>query len=56
MLGSYPVQGKFGKYGGKYIPETLAPAVSELEAAYEKFKNDPEFQPAGLRRCTLQRT
>lgn len=44
MLGSYPVQGKFGRYGGKYIPETLAPAVSELEAAYEKFKNDPEFQ------------
>lgn len=44
MLGSYPVQGKFGKYGGKYIPETLALAISELEAAYEKFKKDPEFQ------------
>ncbi len=44
MLGSYPVQGKFGKYGGKYIPETLAPAISELELAYEKFKNDQEFQ------------
>lgn len=44
MLGSYPVQGKFGKYGGKYIPETLAPAVSELEEAYEKYRNDPEFQ------------
>ena len=41
MLSSYPVQGKFGKYGGKFIPETLAPAVSELEDAYEKFKNDP---------------
>ncbi|MDQ3727656.1 MAG: tryptophan synthase subunit beta, partial [Thermoproteota archaeon] len=36
--------GKFGKYGGKYIPETLAPAVEELESAYEKYKNDPEFQ------------
>lgn len=44
MLGSYPVQGKFGKYGGKYIPETLAPAVAELEEAYEKYRNDPEFQ------------
>jgi tryptophan synthase beta chain len=44
MLGSYPVQGKFGRYGGKYIPETLAPAISELEAAYEKFKNDPQFK------------
>ena len=44
MLGSYPVGGKFGKYGGKYIPETLAPAVSELESAYEKYRNDAEFQ------------
>jgi tryptophan synthase beta chain len=44
MLGSYLVQGKFGKYGGKYIPETLAPAVAELEEAYEKYRNDPEFQ------------
>jgi tryptophan synthase beta chain len=44
LLDSYPVQGKFGKYGGKYIPETLGPAVDELESAYEKYKNDPEFQ------------
>jgi tryptophan synthase beta chain len=44
LLGSYPIRGKFGKYGGKYIPETLAPAVEELESAYEKYKNDPEFQ------------
>lgn len=44
MLRSYPIRGKFGKYGGKYIPETLAPAVEELESAYEKYKNDPDFQ------------
>ncbi|HEY7507835.1 MAG TPA: tryptophan synthase subunit beta [Nitrososphaera sp.] len=44
MLGSYPVGGKFGKYGGKYIPETLAPAIAELEEAYEKYRGDPEFQ------------
>jgi tryptophan synthase beta chain len=44
LLRSYPIRGKFGKYGGKYIPETLAPAVEELESAYEKYKNDPEFQ------------
>ncbi len=44
MLGSYPIGGKFGKYGGKYIPETLAPAIEELESAYDKYKNDPEFQ------------
>ena len=43
MLGSYPIDGKFGKYGGKYIPETLAPAIEELESAYEKYKNDPDF-------------
>ena len=44
MFGSYPIDGKFGKYGGKYIPETLAPAIEELESAYEKYRNDPDFQ------------
>jgi tryptophan synthase beta chain len=44
MLDNHPVAGKFGRYGGKYIPETLAPAVEELESAYEKYKNDPDFQ------------
>jgi tryptophan synthase beta chain len=44
LLASYPIDGKFGKYGGKYIPETLAPAIEELECAYEKYKNDPDFQ------------
>jgi tryptophan synthase beta chain len=44
LLGSYPIDGKFGKYGGKYIPETLAPAIEELELAYEKYKKDPDFQ------------
>jgi len=39
-----PVNGKFGKYGGKYIPETLVPAIEELELAYEKYKRDAEFQ------------
>lgn len=36
--------GRFGKYGGKYVPETLMPALAELEAAYNKYKNDPDFQ------------
>jgi tryptophan synthase beta chain len=44
LLGSYPIDGKFGRYGGKYIPETLAPAIEELESAYQKYKNDPDFQ------------
>ncbi|TCI57693.1 tryptophan synthase subunit beta [Exiguobacterium sp. SH1S21] len=39
-----PVNGKFGPYGGKYIPETLMQAVEELEVAYEEAKLDSEFQ------------
>ncbi|TLM98938.1 tryptophan synthase subunit beta, partial [bacterium] len=36
--------GHFGVFGGRYVPETLMPALYELEAAYEEAKNDPEFQ------------
>lgn len=36
--------GRFGPYGGKYVPETLMPALSELEAAYARYKDEPEFQ------------
>ena len=35
--------GRFGIHGGQYIPETLMNAVNELEAAYNHYKNDPEF-------------
>ena len=35
---------KFGIYGGQYVPETLMNAVIELENAYEKYKDDPEFK------------
>ena len=35
--------GRFGVHGGQYIPETLMNAVIELEAAYNRFKDDPEF-------------
>ena len=34
---------KFGEFGGQYVPETLMNAVLELNEAYEKYKNDPEF-------------
>jgi len=44
MRRNYPVNGRFGKYGGKYIPETLIPAIEELELAYEKYKSNSEFQ------------
>ena len=37
------LKGRFGVHGGQYIPETLMNAVLELEAAYEHYKNDEEF-------------
>lgn len=37
------MKGRFGIYGGQYIPETLMNAVIELENAYEKYKNDSNF-------------
>jgi tryptophan synthase beta chain len=43
-LSSYPVNGKYGKYGGRFVPEVLMEAVNELEAAYEKAKNDDKFR------------
>jgi tryptophan synthase beta chain len=39
-----PKDGKFGDFGGKYIPETLAPAIAELEKNYLKIRNDPVFK------------
>jgi len=38
-----PIDGKFGKYGGRYVPETLMHALYELETEYERLKKDPEF-------------
>jgi tryptophan synthase beta chain len=41
---NYPDQaGHFGPYGGIYVAETLMGALEELRAAYEKYRNDPEF-------------
>lgn len=37
-------EGRFGVHGGQYIPETLMNAVIELDKAYSRYKNDPEFQ------------
>ena len=36
--------GRFGEYGGQYIPETLMRAVQELAAAYEYYRQDKDFQ------------
>ena len=39
-----PKQGRFGIFGGKYIPETLVPAIEELEENYRKFKDNKNFK------------
>ena len=36
--------GRFGVYGGRYVPETLMAALDELERHYEKARRDPKFQ------------
>ncbi|MGI9553680.1 MAG: tryptophan synthase subunit beta [Thermodesulfobacteriota bacterium] len=37
-------KGHFGKFGGRYVSETLIPALTELESAYAEAKEDPSFQ------------
>jgi tryptophan synthase beta chain len=42
---AYPdADGRFGDYGGRYVPETLMPLVHDLDAAYAAAKADPAFQ------------
>jgi len=42
---AYPdARGRFGDYGGQYVPETLMPLVHDLDAAYAAAKADPDFQ------------
>jgi tryptophan synthase beta chain len=36
--------GRFGQFGGKYVPETLMPALRELESAFYQYRNDESFQ------------
>ena len=43
MSNSPASRGRFGIHGGQYIPETLMNAVIELEQAYDRYKDDPEF-------------
>ena len=43
-LSNYPIEGKFGKYGGRFVPEVLMAAITELEEAYEQAKVDSSFK------------
>ena len=38
------VRGRFGEFGGRYVPETLMHPIEELESAYEEARNDAAFQ------------
>jgi len=46
LLPEYPLpdaRGRYGRFGGRYVPETLIPALDELEAAYTAARQDPAF-------------
>ena len=43
MPNSTTSHGRFGIHGGQYIPETLMNAILELEEAYDRCREDPEF-------------
>ncbi len=43
-LSNYPIDGKYGKFGGRFVPEVLMAAIGQLEQAYEKAKKDPQFK------------
>jgi tryptophan synthase beta chain len=43
-LSRYPIDSKYGKYGGRFVPEVLMEAVTELEEAYLQARKDPAFQ------------
>jgi tryptophan synthase beta chain len=42
-VSSPPVERRFGPYGGRYVPETLIPALDELESAWVETRSDPEY-------------
>lgn len=46
-------KGRFGKFGGQYVPEIVMPVLNQLESAYEKYRNDPDFL-ADLRKYYME--
>ena len=43
-MNAHTNKGRFGKFGGRYVPETLVPALDELEYNYKKMRNDARFK------------
>ena len=41
---NHPVRGRFGPFGGQYVPETLMPALAELERAWTEAREDPAYR------------
>lgn len=44
MKYNFPENGKYGKFGGRFIPETLMPAIEELEKCYARYSTDYDFK------------
>ncbi|MGA0788581.1 MAG: pyridoxal-phosphate dependent enzyme, partial [Ilumatobacteraceae bacterium] len=64
LMGEPDDSGRFGEFGGRFVPETLVPACQELERAFHEAWNDPEWReelaavlrdyagrPSGLTEC-----
>lgn len=43
--------GRYGKFGGKYVPETLIPALAQLEIDYKEAAADPAFRASTVAEC-----
>lgn len=43
-INEYPILGKYGKFGGQFVPETLMKSINELEEAYNRISVDDEFK------------
>ncbi|MDW8061428.1 MAG: tryptophan synthase subunit beta [Nitrososphaerota archaeon] len=43
-LSDYPLDGRYGRFGGRFVPETLIPALIELEESYLEARSDERFQ------------
>ena len=44
LMGEPSPRGRFGEFGGRFVPETLVPACEELERAFRSAWGDPEFR------------
>ena len=44
-MSTYPdAKGRYGMFGGRYVPETLVPALDRLQAGVDRYLPDPQFQ------------